>query len=194
MLKKVFSKYNKLFFLLSDFVVLNITFILSIWIYQNLIFEKFNLVNDNLFKLLIYLNLIWIVLIRIFKGHNSLRFETIEKKVTRLLKMIITFDLILFLDSLLLRNLSTPIKFILIFILLFSFFSMCFRLFLIIYLKNTRRKGINVKNIATVGISQNAIEVIKLFQKEVTFGYNFIGYIDNSESKEHTGKIKHLGT
>ena len=98
MLKKVFSKYNKLFFLLSDFVVLNITFISSIWIYQNLIFEKFNLVNDNLFKLLIYLNLIWIVLIRIFKGHNSLRFETIEKKVTRLLKMIITFDLILFLD------------------------------------------------------------------------------------------------
>ena len=194
MLKKVFSKYNKLFFLLSDFVVLNITFTLSIWIYQNLIFEKFNLVNDNLFKLLIYLNLIWIVLIRIFKGHNSLRFETIEKKVTRLLKMILTFDLILFLDSLLLRNLSTPIKFILVFILLFSFFSMCFRLFLIIYLKNTRRKGINVKNIATVGISQNAIEVIKLFQKEVTFGYNFIGYIDNSESKEHTGKIKHLGT
>jgi undecaprenyl-phosphate galactose phosphotransferase/putative colanic acid biosynthesis UDP-glucose lipid carrier transferase len=33
-----------------------------------------------------------------------------------------------------------------------------------------------------------------LFQKEVTFGYNFIGYIDNNETIDYKGKINYLGT
>lgn len=194
MLKEVFSKYNKLFFLITDFFVLNSTYILSIWVYHHFIFDKFNLINNNTFKLLVYSNLIWIVLIRIFKGHNSLRFETIEKKVTRLVKMIITFVLILILDSLLLRNISIPFKFIIVFLVFFSFFSIISRLILIVCLKNIRRKGINVKNIAIIGFNQSALEVIDLFQKEVTFGYNFIGYIDNNETLEYKGKINYLGT
>jgi undecaprenyl-phosphate galactose phosphotransferase/putative colanic acid biosynthesis UDP-glucose lipid carrier transferase len=194
MLKEVFSKYNKLFFLITDFFVLNSTYILSIWIYQNFIFNKFNLINNNTFKLLIYSNLIWIVLIRIFKGHNSLRFETIEKKITRLIKMIIIFVIIIILDSLLLRNISIPFKFILVFLLFFCVLSISFRLILIICLKNIRRKGINVKNIVIVGINQNAIDVIELFKKEVTFGYNLIGYIDTIESEFFKDKINYIGT
>lgn len=194
MLKLVFSKYNRLFFLITDFFVLNSTFFVSIWIYNNLILESLNLFNVNTFKLLIYSNLIWIVLIRIFKGHNSLRFETIEKKVTRLVKMIITFVLILTLDSLLLRNITIPFRFILIFLILFSSLTITCRLLLIVYLKNIRRNKINVKNIAIIGINQNALDVIELFKKEVTFGYNFIGYIDNTESKDHVNTLNYLGT
>lgn len=194
MLKEIFSKYNKLFFLLTDFFILNSTYLISIWIYHNFIFEKFNLITENTFKLLIYSNLIWIVLIRIFKGHNSLRFETIEKKVTRLVKMIITFVLILILDSLLLRNISIPFKFIIVFLFLFSLSAIISRLLLITLLKDIRKKGVNVKNIAIIGLNQSALDVIALFQKEVTFGYNFIGYIDNNESLEHKGKINFLGT
>ena len=194
MLKLVFSKYNRLFFLITDFFVLNSTFFVSIWIYNNLILESLNLFNVNTFKLLIYSNLIWIVLIRIFKGHNSLRFETIEKKVTRLVKMIITFVLILTLDSLLLRNIPIPFRFILIFLILFSSLTITCRLLLIVCLKNIRRNKINVKNIAIIGINQNALDVIELFKKEVTFGYNFIGYIDNTESKDHVNTLNYLGT
>ena len=194
MLKEIFSKYNKLFFLLTDFFILNSSYLVSIWIYHNLIFERFNLIKENTFKLLIYSNLIWIVLIRIFKGHNSLRFETIEKKVTRLVKMIITFVLILILDSLLLRNISIPFKFIIVFLFLFSLSAIISRLILIILLKDIRKKGVNVKNIAIIGLNQSALDVIELFQKEVTFGYNFIGYIDNNESIEYRGKINFLGT
>ena len=108
--------------------------------------------------------------------------------------MIITFVLILTFDSLLLRNISIPFKFIVVYLLLFSFLSVFLRLGLIIYLKNIRRKGINVKNIAIIGINQNALDVIELFQKEVTFGYNFIGYIDNNETIDYKGKINYLGT
>ena len=193
MFKEVFSKYNKLFFLITDFIVLNNSYFLSIWFYINFVSKKHNFVDENSLKLLVYSNLIWVVLIRIFKGHNSLRFETIEKKVTRLVKMIITFVLILTLDSLLLRNISIPFKFIVVFLLLFSFLAVFFRLGLIIYLKNIRRKGINVKNIAIIGISKSALDVIELFQKEVTFGYNFIGYIDNNETIDYKGIINYLG-
>ena len=108
--------------------------------------------------------------------------------------MIITFVLILILDSLLLRNISIPFKFIIVFLVFFSFLSIISRLILIVCLKNIRRKGINVKNIAIIGFNQSALEVIELFQKEVTFGYNFIGYIDNNEALEYKGKINYLGT
>ena len=194
MLKEVYSKYNKLFFLITDFFVLNCSYILSVLIYQNFIFDKYDLINNNTFKFLIYSNLIWILLIRIFKGHNSLRFEAVETKVTRLVKMILTFILILSLDSVLLRNIPLPFKFILIFLSLFSCLAVILRLLLIVYLKNIRRNKINVKNIAIIGINQNALELIELFKKEVTFGYNFIGYIDNTESKANIKNINYLGT
>jgi putative colanic acid biosysnthesis UDP-glucose lipid carrier transferase len=173
------SKYIKLLLLLLDFFVINLSFLLSIYI----IYKDYNsnLIN-NFYSLILFGNLIWILLIGVYNAYQIMRVEPIEKILTRSIKMILSQIIILFLVVYILNFSSIPKLFIIIFSVLFFVFNITLKsmfLYLLFYL---RKKGLNNKNVIIIGLNKNSLELKRILKKEVSFGYKILGFFDDDDS------------
>lgn len=185
------SKYIKLFLLMSDFFVLNFSFVLSLFI----IFKKFSLSEDkNIFSLVLFANLIWILLIGVFNAYQIMRIEPVERILSRSIKMILSEISILFLVVYTLEFSSIPKLFILIFSVLFIFISITIKVLSLYLLRYIRKKGMNNKNVIIVGVNKNGLELERILKKEVSFGYKVLGFftVDQQESYASSKIIGHV--
>ncbi|MCE3296515.1 MAG: undecaprenyl-phosphate glucose phosphotransferase [Crocinitomicaceae bacterium] len=183
------SKYIKLFLLMSDFFVLNFSFVLSLFI----IFKKFSLSEDkNIFSLVLFANLIWILLIGVFNAYQIMRIEPVERILSRSIKMILSEISILFLVVYTLEFSSIPKLFILIFSVLFIFINITIKVLSLYLLRYIRMKGMNNKNVVIVGVNKNGLELERILKKEVSFGYKVLGFFTVDE-QEHYASSRVIG-
>lgn len=177
------SKYIKIFLLLVDFFVLNISFFVSFF----LIFKNMEVSDDNvIMSLILFANLIWILLIGVFSTYKIMRIEPIEKILSRSIKMMLSEVSILFLVVYVLSYSSIPKLFILIFSVLFIFSNVIIKIIFLFSLKNLRKKGLNNKNVVIVGINKNGLELERILKKEISFGYKVLGFFSVSEEDNYT--------
>ncbi|MGV3629836.1 MAG: undecaprenyl-phosphate glucose phosphotransferase [Bacteroidota bacterium] len=176
---------------MSDFFVINFSFVLSLFI----IFKKFSLSEDkNIFSLVLFANLIWILLIGVFNTYQIMRIEPIERILSRSIKMILSEISILFLVVYTLEFSSIPKLFILIFSVLFIFINVTIKVLSLYLLRYIRKKGMNNKNVVIVGVNKNGLELERILKKEVSFGYKVLGFftVDQQENYASSKIIGHV--
>ena len=185
--KKVSTELIRILLYLSDILSLNLS-ILLIYIYN---FNSLNILSNEGANL-IYNNLLWIILSRIYKPYEIKRFQTSDKMLSKSFKLLLIFTLIKSANHILLKDFENMSAIIFIEqLLLFYFLTSISRIGLIYVLKLLRKKGINSKNILIVGINEESLKLIDLFSKDQSFGYKIIGYID--EAKHDEINLKYLG-
>ena len=178
--KKISTETIRILLYLSDIISLNLS-ILLIYIYN---FHSLNiLVNES--SNLIYNNILWIILSRIYKPYEIKRFQTSDKMLSKSFKLLLIFYIIKTANHILLKDFEnmSVIPYIEQLILFFTFSSI-FRVGLIYILKLLRKKGINSKNVLIIGINNESLKLIDLFSKDQSFGYKIIGYIDDIKHKD----------
>jgi putative colanic acid biosynthesis UDP-glucose lipid carrier transferase len=175
------SKYIKLFLLFLDFLILNISFVISLYfIYE----DNISLYYLNFYSLILFGNLIWVMLIGVYHAYQIMRIEPIEGIISRSLKMILSEISILFLVVFVLEFGTIAKLFVIIFSVCFLFFDTLIKILFLFLLKKLRKNGLNNKNIIIVGINKNAIKLQKILKKEVSFGYKILGFFDDLDSKD----------
>lgn len=173
--KKISTELIRILLYLSDILSLNLS-ILFIYIYN---YNSINVLSNEGTNL-IYNNLLWIILSRIYKPYEIKRFQTSDKMLSKSFKLLLIFTLIKSANHILLKDFENMSALIFIEqLLLFYFIATFLRISLVYLLKFLRKKGFNSKNVLIVGINKESLRLIRLFKKDQSFGYKIIGYIDD---------------
>ena len=175
------TKYNKNVLFVSDILILNICFFLAKFLTIN-IFNNTNLIPENLFHFILYSNLIWILLSHVYGIYSIMRFDKAPKIISRTIKLIIIYLLILYLDIFFLRYNKISPLYIINYSILFSIIFILHRIFQIYILKSLRKKGVNNKKVIIVGINKNTIELSKTLNSELSFGYKILGFFKSEQT------------
>ena len=96
------TKYNKHVIFVSDFLILNFCFFLAKLITVDFFRTSYQ-IPDNLYPFILYSNLIWLLLSKVFGTYSIMRFDNAAKTLSRTFKLIIVYLLILYLDIFFLR-------------------------------------------------------------------------------------------
>ena len=188
--KNISTDLIRLSLYIVDFICLNISYLITFII----LYTSFNIQNHEIINL-IYSNILWIILARIYKPYNLKRFQTSDKMLSKSFKLIVIYIIIKVINYILLRDSNE--KNIYLFVIqlsLFFSFTTIFRITLIYILKKLRKKGVNSKNVLIIGINEESKKLIHQFRTETTFGYKIIGYIDHLKDSElDKNGINYLG-
>jgi putative colanic acid biosynthesis UDP-glucose lipid carrier transferase len=188
------AKYNKNVFFITDFFILNFCFLLakSLTIY---FFGNSSEIPNNLYPFIFYSNLIWLLLSRVFGIYSLLRFENASKILSRILKVVIIYITILYLDIFFLRYVKISTIFVINYSILFLIIFFSVRITLVYFLKLLRKRGINNKLVLIVGVNENTIDLSKTFNNELSFGYKLLGFFSkNKYTESKYNDISILGT
>lgn len=176
------TKYNKNVIFIFDFLILNFCFYLAKIITVDFFSTSYK-IQYNLFPFILYSNLIWLLLSRVFDTYSIMRFEYAPKTLTRTFKLIIVYLLILYLDVFFLQNVKISTFYIINYSLCFTFLFSLVRILQIYLLKSLRKKGVNNKKVIIVGLNKNTLDLYKTLNSELTFGYKILGFFDDSDEK-----------
>jgi putative colanic acid biosynthesis UDP-glucose lipid carrier transferase len=187
--KNLSTDMIRLILYLVDFICLNISYVIVYCIF----FNSFDVVFYEL-KNLVYTNLLWVILSKIYKPYNLKRFQTSDKMLSKSFKLMIIFLVIKFLNYFLLRHeedkhFSLFISQLTIFFILVSIL----RISLIYLIKKLRKKGVNNKNVLIIGITEESRKIIETFNTDNSLGYKVIGYIDDKK-RDDLDRIQYLGS
>ena len=187
------TKYNKNVIFVSDFLVINICFFLSKIITVDLL-NSYYQIPENLLPFILYSNLIWLLLSKVFGVYSIMRFDNAAKILSRTIKLIIVYLLILYLDIFFLRYIKISPLFIINYSICFIIIFISTRVSQIYLLKSLRKKGVNNKKVIIVGINKNTLDLYKTLNSELSFGYKILGFIsDDNSDYETQEKINVLG-
>ncbi len=181
------TKYNKHVLFISDIITINTCFFISKYISTDILNTSFQ-IPKNLFPFILYSNLIWLLLSRVYGIYSILRFENAAKILSRTINLVLVYLLILFLDVFFLRYVKISTLFIINYSILFSIVFILLRVLQIYILKSLRKKGVNNKKVVIVGINQNTVELFKTLNSELSFGYKVLGFFSNEQMKIHNDK------
>lgn len=181
------TKYNKNVIFISDFLVLNFCFFLAKIITVDFFRTSYQ-IPDNLYPFILYSNLIWLLLSRVFGTYSIMRFDNAAKTLSRTFKLIIVYLLILYLDIFFLRYVKISPFYIINYSLCFTFVFSLIRILQIYFLKSLRKKGINNKNVIIVGLNKNTLDLYTTLNNELTFGYKILGFFADSDEKHPQDK------
>ena len=188
--KNVSTDLIRLYLYVIDFICLNISYVIIYFTFYN----SFRIDYHEIINL-IYSNILWIILARIYKPYEFKRFQTSDKMLSKSFKLILIYIVVKIANYIFLRgsdekNIHLFIGQLLIFFGLVSFF----KIILVYILKTLRKKGLNTKNVIIIGVSEESSKLIDDFNKELSFGYKVIGYINENEDENLASKnIKYLG-
>lgn len=188
MLKVIIKKITKHFRIFSffiDILILNCAYLVAFKIAGNHYYSLDSLPKD-LIRFIFYSNIIWVLLVRIFSPYSIVRFESADKILSRTIKSVITFMIILFLDVIIFPSIEISRYYIVVYFIVFSGVLTIFRTLSVKYLKTLRRRGVNNRRIVILGVNNNSILLAKTFEKELTYGYKLLGFFsDKYESYEN---------
>ena len=178
---------------LSDFIFINLAFIISAFFAQP-IQEFFS--NKMLFILLILQNILWFITASISSIYTEAAYQTFSDQVIKLIKIIIVETLfsVLFLffikENLFTRN--------------FVFYFATLLLLLLVVkeyviwksVDRQRSLGQNLRNLVIVGINEVSLQFREEIKGRRDYGFNFIGFVDkkneNGTNEEYLGNIELL--
>ena len=174
---------------ISDFIFLNI----SILIAKN-ITDSYLTVSEQSYNelkpFILYSNLVWFLLIQIFDSYSMKRFETADKILSRSLKLVGSFILIILMDIYILHPIKISNYFSLIYTSILFSLVMFTRFTGVYILKKLRKKGQNIKRVIIVGLDENTIKLTNTLNNELSFGYKILGFFCdekkiNNENSSH---------
>ncbi len=189
------TKYNKNVMFFSDFLILNTCFLLAKVITLDLFDNAYQL-PKNLFPFVLYSNLIWILLSRGFGTYSIMRFDNAAKILTRTIKLIVVYLLILYLDIFFLRYVKISPFYIVNYSVCFSIIFILTRVFQIYILKSLRKQGVNNKKVVIVGVNKNTLNLSETLHSELSFGYKILGFFASDDEKYQSNNysVNILGT
>ncbi|MBP6754820.1 MAG: undecaprenyl-phosphate glucose phosphotransferase [Bacteroidia bacterium] len=188
------TKYNKNVIFISDILILNTCFFTSklVTIY---VFNNIYQIPENLLPFILYSNFIWLLLCQVFGIYTIMRFDNAAKIISRTIKLLIVYLIILYLDVFFLRYIKISLLYIINYSISFSIILILSRILQIYILKTLRKKGVNNKKVVIVGINQNTFELSKTLNSELSFGYKVLGFFSNKETGiELTKSINIIGS
>ena len=184
-----FSRYLAQILFIWDLLLINLAFIVSIFLRCG----SLELFEDKNYQLLVILgNLLWLILVSYKKGLTSFRVERIESILRKSLTILlmhfgILSALVLFLNFDHLSRLS-----FLYFYVVFTNLVLISRFLIFFFLKKYRSKGFNYRRVIIVGCNEGSIQIGTHLSKDLTYGYKIEGYFDSAKCCENIGN--YLGT
>lgn len=85
-----------------------------------------------------------------------------------------------------------PKRFLLIFAGVSLLFFGLIRIYKRIFLRQLRQNGRNLRSVIIVGAGKRGQEIAKIVHEKNDFGYNFLGFVDDIETKNHLGNIDEI--
>ena len=185
-----YSPYAKFIGLFGDLFLLNSAILVSYYLrYGNVI----RLIDSDAQSTLILSNLIWVFICLYFDAYNVMRvgyIETLFSKTTKLLGLYlcILFALIVFLNYDGVSRLR---------LMYFSavFFSelLLFRYVFVWILKKIRKAGYNYRRVIIIGAGQKGKDIQKILSKDVSYGYQVLGFFDDVASTKESASAGSVG-
>lgn len=190
-----YLRYIKLILIAGDLILLNVSYLLTFYLryeHLNVFFTK----DAQIF--LFFTNMTWLFLVYHFNEFTFNRTESIEKHLTKTVRLIlylflslVTFSQLFYFDTL---NRKGFVTLFLNFIIL----TMIYRIITIQFLRKIRKTGINFRNVVIVGSGEMGHEIYNALTSDLSQGYQILGYFDNEKSSNknepayYLGKIDHL--
>ncbi len=170
------SRYIKLCFVVGDILILNFAIILSCLIrFGNL--DRMALKDFQTVMLLS--NLFWIIILLYKDANRIIRIERIETILIRMIRHVaIHISLIATFVAVLKYTEISRLR-LLYFYLVFFFFLFIFRVAFMKFLKYTRGRGYNFKNVIIVGANETGENMRKILSKDLAYGYRVLGFFDS---------------
>ncbi|MXO05092.1 undecaprenyl-phosphate glucose phosphotransferase [Flavobacterium sp. HBTb2-11-1] len=175
------SRYYKLLFVVVDIVLLNLATILSALArFGNL--DKLLSKDERTISLLAVL--IWVALLLQKDSNRSVRVEPIESILWRTIKKISIHAALVSIFVVYLKYVDISRLRLVYFYLIFFGLLMISRYFSMKLLKYVRAKGYNFKTFIIVGANKSGEKIRKVLAKDLTFGYRFLGFFDETENNQ----------
>jgi putative colanic acid biosysnthesis UDP-glucose lipid carrier transferase len=176
----------RFFRLLSDLLLLNLSFILAAWQAQSLeiLFQR-----NYMFILLLVLNIFWYYTTRLSGFYDDFNVRYFAYQFINIIKSIfwqvIAAIIFIFLvkEDLFTRNFIFYYSALI--LLFISLRTLAFKLLL----KYLRKKGLNVRNLIIIGEGETGGNFINLIKEHPDFGYNFIGFVGTAAGNDKSSGI-----
>ncbi|MBS7233274.1 undecaprenyl-phosphate glucose phosphotransferase [Flavobacterium psychroterrae] len=172
-----FSRYFKLLFVGVDVVLLNLATILSA-------LARFGSLDMLLSKeektVSLLAILIWIALLLQNDSNRSIRVEPIESILVRTIKKLVIHAAIISVFVVYLQYNDISRLRLLSFYFIFFGLLMISRYLSMKLLKYIRAKGYNFKTFIVVGANESGEKIRKILAKDLTYGYRFLGFFDET--------------
>lgn len=186
--KNRYSKYLNPLLTAGDFLILNLTFIVLFWLFQ----DTFNtIVLEKFWWILGLLNFSFLparLLLKLAVHQNIIFADEIVQRTFYL----VMIHMILFLATLSLfqvEDVSRIFMFVLFGVL--SITMSCWRLIFRFSLKRYRKKGFNYKLVVIIGTGKNALALYKEMIGDQSYGYKVVGFFDDRPPRKQ--RDKYLG-
>ena len=170
--------------IIGDFILLNLCFALTFFLYKNDFLSVIDL-SEKERMLLVLVNMSYAIslsFIGIVLDKRTVFIEVILSKVT---KTVILYFLILFGSLIIAQCNMLPFLYWVFFsVLLFGAISF-WRISARLTLKRYRKKGRNYRRIIILGAGNVANEVYKSIITNLSYGYKFMGFFDDRDPKEY---------
>ncbi|KAF2342379.1 undecaprenyl-phosphate glucose phosphotransferase [Flavobacterium tistrianum] len=175
------SRYYKLLFVVVDVVLLNLATILSALArFGNL--DKLLSKDERTISLLAIF--IWVALLLQKDSNRSVRVEPIESILWRTIKKISIHAALVSIFVVYLKYVDISRLRLVYFYLIFFGLLMISRYLSMKLLKYVRAKGYNFKTFIIVGANKSGEKIRKVLAKDLTFGYRFLGFFDETNNNQ----------
>ncbi|OXA84947.1 undecaprenyl-phosphate glucose phosphotransferase [Flavobacterium hercynium] len=184
------SRYFKLLFVCLDVVLLNIAVFLSAY-------ARFGSLDGLLLKeektVSLLANLVWIALLLYRNSYRMIRIERIESILKRTIKKLIIHGALVAIFVVYLKYADISRLRLLYFYFIFFMLLVISRYILMKVLKNIRAKGYNFKKFIIVGANKTGERMREILAKDLTYGYRFLGFFDESAEASNFVSVPVLG-
>lgn len=185
-----YLRYIKLILIVGDLVFLNLSYLIS-FIIRN---DHYNVFINRDSQIFIFItNIFWLYLVYHFNEFTFNRTDSIEKSLSKTLRLILYLflSLVTFSQLFYFTNLNRVgfVTFFLNFIIL----TLMYRIVTIQYLRKIRKTGINFRNAVIVGSEDIGQEIYDALTTDLSQGYKILGYFDDHDNRKEDLQTKYLG-
>lgn len=189
----IVNKKSLIFFNIgSDLFFLNISFISA-----SILFVSLNYIFEELFPMLILLNIGWVFFAKQNNIYDEYRSRNFSYQFIGIIKAVSYFSLFAIVLLFLSKIQTISRLFLLVFIGNFLLTIMLKSYFLKKTLDYFRKKGKNVRTLLIIGAGELGINFSKMIEGHPSFGYNLIGFLDDEKKAildgKYLGKVDSLG-
>lgn len=171
-----FYRYLKIILLIWDLVLLNLAYVLSVWIrYKNLV----KLDESEIKTVWFFANALWIGLVLYHNAYKLIRIERIENLLGRTFKLFLIHSAVISVCIIILDYDMVSRLRMLYFFLFFYGNIVIFRIVFLKILKYVRAQGYNFRNVIIVGCNESGKRIGEILTSDLSYGFRVAGYFDD---------------
>ncbi len=188
MIKRRYSKFFPILFLIADLISLNI----GVAIANTIRFGQFLYFDEEYGTLHIFLNIAWIIIFYGAKLHESSRESRVLEVVNKVLLALVINLSLTFAMWVAMRSYYYSREHLFYTYLIFSVLIVGWRIVGYHVIRYYRKRGFNIRHVVVVGYGDTSQNLVEYIHSNPGIGYKFFGYFDNHHIKNPNKKI--LGT